>query len=275
MPFNPKDFEQYDLFIVSEIEDGFRHVQINHPKTLNSFNEKRWRDYQAVLEKLDQDDDTVVILLSSSVPKAFSSGLDLKEAMAVMENNGQSPEDSYKHLYQHIIDFQYAIATPTRIDTPTICLLNGISYGLAIDIASSCSVRVAVEGAKLSIREIKIGISADMGSLQRMPALVNNQSLLYERALTGSIWSAQDALDWGFVSKVFPDLKSGLDYCIELGSEIAGSQRWAVRGTKKFINESLTGTTTEQSLLNVAVYNATHIDGSFSKTISGVVKGKL
>lgn len=276
MPFNQKDYEQFDLFIVSEIEEGFRHVQINHPKSLNSFNEKRWRQYQAVLETLDKDPETVVILLSSTSPKAFSSGLDLKDAIATFSKDVDSSDEvRYRSLHEHIVDFQHAIATPTRIDTPTICLLNGISYGLAIDIASACSIRVVVEGAKLSIREIKIGISADIGSLQRLPSLVNNQSLLYQRALTGDVWSAQDALEWGFVSKIVPDLKSGIEYCTELGSEISGYQGWAVKGTKRFLNQVQTGTTVEQGLKNVAHYNATNIDSKFIKAITGVFSSKL
>lgn len=271
--FNPNDYKEYDAFIVSEIEEGFRHVQINYPKTLNSFNEVRWRQFQAVLEKLDRDPTTVVVLISSTSPKSFSSGLDLKDAFDSIGNlSDVSNEERYIGVHEHIEDFQIAVATPSRMKVPTIALLNGINYGLALDIASACSIRIAVEGCKFSIKEIQIGITADMGSLQRLPAIVNNQSLLYERALTGSIFSAQDALSWGLVSQVFPTFEAGLKYCKDLGTQISGYPNWAVRGTKKCINEINLGLSVDQGLKNVAAYNATHLDGNFLKAVSGFNK---
>lgn len=271
--FNPQDYKEYDAFIVSEVEEGFRHVQINYPKTLNSFNEARWRQFQAVLEKLDRDPTTVVVLISSTSPKSFSSGLDLREAFdSIGPAADESNEVRYTIVHEHIDDFQYAVATPSRMRVPTIALLNGINYGLAIDIASACSIRVAVEGCKFSIKEIQIGITADMGSLQRLPAIVNNQSLLYERALTGSIFSAQDALAWGLVSQVFPTIEAGLEYCKDLGLQISGYPNWAVRGTKKCINEINLGLSVDQGLKNVAHYNASHLDSTFIKAAVGIGK---
>lgn len=70
-------------------------------------------------------------------------------------------------LHEYIIEFQNACTVPARISTPTIGILNGINYGLAIDLASAYSIRVGVEGARFSIAEVNIGIAADMGSLQK------------------------------------------------------------------------------------------------------------
>ncbi|PIS53296.1 hypothetical protein CJI97_002961 [Candidozyma auris] len=136
--------------------------------TLNAFMEEDWRAYHHILEWLDSDPGTNIILISSKVEKAFSSGLNLKAALGLMEGKDDWTFEKKKFMYKHIKDFQDAIAMPARMRTPTIALLNGVSYGLALDIASACTIRLAVEGVKMSIREIKIGIVADMGSLQRM-----------------------------------------------------------------------------------------------------------
>lgn len=271
--FNPDDYKQYDEYIVTEIEEGFRHVQLNNPKSLNAFKESTWRQYHDILVKLDADPETNVILISSTLKRAFSSGLDLKDAIKTMALAGNvDDKERYKSLHKHIVDFQYCIGTPARINTPTIVLMNGINLGLALDIAAACSIRVATQDAKFSIREIKIGIPADIGSLQRLPAVVNNKSLLYQYALTGGNFGPEDAVKLGFVSAVLPDLESGLAYCTELGEDISGNQTWAIKGTKASIQHILDGGSVEQGLTNIAHYNATNIDGKFINAIRGVFK---
>lgn len=269
--FNPKDFEEFKEFIVAEIDEGFFHVRCNNPKTLNAFSERTWRSYGKILEKLDSMEDSKVIIISSTVPKAFSSGLNLKDALSEMgQYVSLNEEEKVKKLYEHIRDFQYCIGTPARIDTPTICVLNGICFGLALDIAACCSIRIATRDAKFSIREIKIGIPADIGSLQRLPALVNNKSLLYQYCLTGVVFGAEEALNLGLISRIEPDLETAIKYAMELGHDINLNATWAVRGTKRHIQQILNGSSVETGLNNIADYNAKNINKDFIAAISSV-----
>lgn len=270
MVFKAENFSKSEKWIVSEIDPGFIHVQYNNPKTLNAYDTEDWKMYQEILTGLENDPETKIILISSAVPKSFSSGLNLTSAMGLMSGKEDwSFKDREKFMYQHIREFQDAVTMPARMRTPTIALINGICFGLGLDLVSACSIRVVVEGAKLSIREIKIGIVADMGSLQRMSNLVNNKSLMYQYALTGEIFSAQDALSLGFVSKIVPDLESGLTYCKELGSNINQNEQWAIKGTKESIQYMVDGGTHEQGLLNIADYNAAQLVGGFPKNNFG------
>ncbi|KAK6461386.1 ClpP/crotonase-like domain-containing protein [Scheffersomyces coipomensis] len=270
-PFNADDYKQYDEFIVSEIEEGFIHVQFNNPRSLNAFKESTWRQYEAILTKVDQHPETNVILISSPIAKAFTSGLNLKAALSMFgASEGLSRHQQYNKMHSHISDFQRAIGTPARINTPTIALLNGINYGLALDIAATVSIRIATKDAKFSIREIKIGIPADIGSLQRLPALVNNKSLLFQYALTGAFFNADEALKLGLVSKILPDLASGIEYCKNLGSDINGHQQWAIKGTKSSLQDIIDGTSVNDGLRNIAVYNASNIDEKFGEAIGQV-----
>lgn len=256
----------YEGFVVSEIEPGFRHLEFNRPKNLNAFKEQNWRDYQEILERLDKEPETNLILISSRVEKSFCSGLDLKESMKIMtEMAPLSDKEKYDTLHKHIIEFQHAIATPARISTPTICLMHGICIGLGLDIATACSIRVTTENVKMSIREIKIGIIADMGSIHRFPNLIGNKSKLYQYALTGQFFGAKDAMAIGMVSDVFPDYKSGLDHCIELGKDINTNPQWAIKGSKENIQFMVDGNSVKDGLAKVAVTNAIHMNGLESK----------
>ncbi|CCE82992.1 Piso0_002765 [Millerozyma farinosa CBS 7064] len=269
--FDSSIYKNYERYIVSDLGDGIRHVQIDNPKVLNAFDERMWRDYAEILETLDSHDDTNIIIISSACPKAFSSGLNLKDAIKTMASSKDfSEKERYEGLYKHIKDFQHSIGTPARINTPTICLLNGVCYGLALDMLACCSIRVMTEDARLSIREIKIGIPADIGSLQRLPSIVNNKSLLYQYALTGATFGAAEAEKLGIVSKIVSNLEEGIKYCTDLAEDIAQHQTWAIKGTKLHIQQILDGSSVEQGLNNVAKYNATHIDGKFISAMSNV-----
>lgn len=268
------DFSKHEHWIVEEVEPGFAHVQYNNPKTLNAFAEADWRAYAEILTLLDSDPDTNVILVSLAFAKAFLSGLNLKAAMLLQAGMEEAPYAVRRnHMYQHIREFQDAIAVPARIRTPTIALLNGVCYGLALDIALACLVRVAVAGAKFLIREIKIGIVADMGSLQRISRLVGNVSKVNELALTGDVFGADEALALGFVSKVLPDFEAGVAYARELGASINLNPQWAIKGTKESIQFIADGGGHEQGLLNIAAYNAEHLVGGLPS--NGFGKSKL
>lgn len=251
-----------DKWIVTEVDEGFFHVQYNNPRTLNAYGEEEWREYQNILTTLDSDPSTKVIFISSAFSKAFSSGLNLKAATQIL--NGKE-EWSYasrrNYMYQHIREFQDAISVPARMRTPTIALLNGVSYGLALDIAAACSIRIATKDVKMSIREIKIGIVADIGSLQRMTNIVGNKSLMNQYALTGQIFGAEEALNIGFISHIAQSFEEGLEYGRELGSSIAENPEWAIKGTKESIQFMSDGGSVEMGLQNIAKYNSHYLVG--------------
>lgn len=273
MTINTTELSKDEKWIVTEVDEGFFHVQYNNPKTLNAFSEVDWRKYQDILTTLDSDPGTKVVFISSNFPKAFSSGLNLKAATQILDGKENWSYASRRNfMYQHIREFQDAISVPARMRTPTIALLNGVSYGLAIDIAAACTIRIATKDVKLSIREIKIGIVADMGSLQRMTPLVSNKSLMNQYALTGQVFGAEEALKIGFISEIVPDFEAGLEYGRELGLSIAENPLWAIKGTKESIQFLADGGSVEAGLLNIANYNAHFLVGGLPDSGFGASK---
>ncbi|CAK9438981.1 uncharacterized protein LODBEIA_P32050 [Lodderomyces beijingensis] len=263
MPFDPESYKKYEFYSVTQIEPGFVHVQYTNPKTLNAFTDQNWQDYGEIFTRLDQEEDVTLIVVSSGVPKSFSSGLNLKAAMSTLGGDaGLSEEERVARLHKHIVDFQNAISVPARITTPTIGILNGINYGLALDMSSAYTIRIAIEGARFSIAEVNIGIAADIGSLQRLPALINNKSRLMQHALLGDVFGAQEALELGYVSIIHPSVEHGIEQAREWGEKIVQTPQWAIKGTKKHIQDILNGQSVEQGLVDIAKYNSVHITGS-------------
>jgi len=110
--------------------------------------------------------------------------------------------------------------------------------GIAIDISSACDIRIATQDAKLSIKEVDIGIAADLGTLQRFPRLVANESWTRELALTARFFDAKEALDKGFVSYVCENKDKGVEKAMDIAKVIVGKSPVAVQGTKALLDYS-------------------------------------
>ena len=137
-------------------------------------------------------------------------------------------------------NFQRAIGAPTRIPQPVIAAVHGVAFGLALDLLSAVDVRLAAADAAFSIKEVDVGLAADIGTLARLPRLVGNASLLYELALTGRVFGAQDAQRLGLVSRVVPGSRDDVvRAALELAREIARKSPVAVVGVKRFVSHAL------------------------------------
>ncbi|WFD23461.1 hypothetical protein MEQU1_002152 [Malassezia equina] len=136
-------------------------------------------------------------------------------------------------LFRDVIDrFQAAITSLEKCERPVIAVSHSHCIGLAIDILSTVDIRYTVQDARFSIREAAIGLAADIGTLQRFPKVVGNDSLARELALTARDFSAEEAREIGFVSRVFPTLDAALEGAVATARRMASLSPVAVVGTK-------------------------------------------
>lgn len=80
---------------------------------------------------------------------------------------------------------------------PVILAMHGYCLGAALDIATACDVRVATKDAVLSVKEVDIGMAADVGTLNRLPKIVGNHSWIKDISLSARHFSAGEALQFG------------------------------------------------------------------------------
>ena len=119
-----------------------------------------------------------------------------------------------------------------------IVVMHGISYGLAIDMSTACDVRICTKDVRFSVREVNIGLAADVGTLSRLPQTGISMSFIKDVALTARDFGAQEALQVGFVSAVYDDKKSAREKAIELAKLMSSKSPVAVQSTKAVINYS-------------------------------------
>ncbi|KAI0298770.1 ClpP/crotonase-like domain-containing protein [Multifurca ochricompacta] len=212
VPSYASQFKYVDLSFPFE---NVLHVQLKRPP-VNAFNEEFWREYGTAFDQIGQDPTVRVVVLSSAVDKAFSAGVDLSDLLA---------------LPRHEDIGRRALLTPA---------VHGVAFGLALDALGAVDVRWAAEDVAFSIREVDVGLAADIGTLARFPKLVGDLSWLYEVAFSGRVFGAQEALQFGLVSRVVPGSREKVvKAALEFAEGIARKSPVAVSGVKRFIAHAL------------------------------------
>lgn len=265
----PKDYSQFKEVAAAVPVDGVLHVEFNKPKKLNAVNAATWREYGNVLRLAATDNDVRAVVVSGQ-GRAFCAGLDISDP------EPQHSEDFSRRAlsrYNFIREFQNAIKTAYDLNKPVIGVAHGVSYGLAIDLLCNVDIRFAAKGTRFSIREVVIGMAADIGTLQLMPRVVGNSSWVRELAFTGREFSAEEALQQGFVSRVYETQDEAVKAALDLAKQLAAYSPLATHGIKQSLNYAADHSL-EDGLKQIAEYNSYAIETDLKVGIGAVLAKK-
>jgi enoyl-CoA hydratase len=223
-----------------EIADKVGHIKMNRPKKANSMIASFWNDLPAIVDEMSASGSVRAVVLSAE-GKHFCSGMDLSVFQSdptLSDSDGpKHPSRRGERFRSTALKLQDSFTALERARMPVLCAIQGACVGGAIDMVSAADLRYASESAYFSIAEINIGMTADVGTLQRMPRLVA-EGIVRELAYTGRRWSADEALAAGFVNRVFADQDALLSGVHEVAAEIASKSPMAIWGTKKSMQYS-------------------------------------
>ncbi|KAJ7910407.1 Delta2-dienoyl-CoA-isomerase [Mycena leptocephala] len=240
---------------VSEPQPHVLHVQLSR-KPVNAFSVELWTEYGTLLDRITHEGrDVRALVLSSLLPKLFTAGIDIADLNSV---GNTAPDAARKSLgtYHHLKEFQYAIGAPERCPFPVIAVVHGIVVGLGIDIISACDIRYAAEGSQFTIKEVDVGLAADIGTLAYLPKITANHSLMRELAYTSRIFSASEAAQLGLVSRIVPGGQENVvRAALEVADIIARKSPIAVSGTKRLLTHSRDHSVSE-NLEYTAIWNS-------------------
>jgi len=210
--------------VLSEQRGCVALLTLNRPKALNALNEQVMNEMIDCLQKADADDSVKAIVVTGS-GKAFAAGADIAEMSTMTE------EDAIKKKqFQHWDEMR-------KVKKPIIAAVNGFALGGGCELAMMCDIILAGEKAKFGQPEIKLGTIPGMGGSQRLTHAVG-KSRAMELCLTGDFFSAQDASNWGLVSRVVAQDQL-LDEAIKVGEKIGAFSPCAVAVCKDAVNKSL------------------------------------
>lgn len=243
---------EYQAFIV-ELTGNVAHVQINRPEKINAMNAAFWTEIIDIFQWVE-DTDAVRAVVLSGAGKHFSSGIDLMMMASVANSFGKDVGRNARLLRRKILELQASFNAVDNCRKPVLAAIQGYCIGGAIDLISACDMRYAAEGAQFSIKEIDIGMAADVGTLQRLPRIIGD-GMLRELAYTGRPFGAEEARSIGLVNRVYPDQDSLLAGVMEIAQEIASKSPIAVAGTKAMISY-MRDHTVNDGLEYVATWNS-------------------
>ena len=151
-------------------------VSLNRPRYLNAINAQMWREIPVVFDALSEDEEVNAIVLTGE-GKHFCAGIDVSSKESLFETLGDVENERdlgrrNEYLLRHIKRLQASVSSVERCRKPVVCMIKGACVGGGLDIAAACDIRMCDRTAFFSVKEVELGIVADIGSLQRLPSIV-------------------------------------------------------------------------------------------------------
>ncbi|WP_019807721.1 crotonase/enoyl-CoA hydratase family protein [Saccharomonospora halophila] len=230
-------------------------VTLLGPGKGNAMGPDFWRELPEVFDALDTDPEVRAVVLTGS-GKHFSYGLDLAAMLPQWSEylGGDALAKPRRDFLDEVRRMQDAVTAVARTRKPVIAAVSGWCIGGGVDLIAAADMRLASAEATFSVREVKVAIVADMGSLQRLAPIIGDGHLR-ELALTGRDVDAARAERIGLVNDVYPDAEAVLEAARATAREIAANPPLVVQGVK----DVLSGNTEQRirdGLRHVATWNA-------------------
>lgn len=235
-------------------------VSLNRPKKRNAIDSHMWKEIGDAFRLIGSTGDGCRCVLLVGKGKAFCSGIDISDPnFGFLETNEKDDVDvarRYLSFRYKILEMQRALTEIENCAVPVVAAIHGACIGGGIDLTCCADVRLCSQSAYFGIRETRLGLAADVGTLQRFPKIVaGGSSRARELCYTGENFHADEAAKIGFVSRVSSSEKDLLQDAMEICKKIAGNSPVAVSGTKLSLNYSRDHSVSE-GLEHIAMHNA-------------------
>lgn len=255
----------YDCFDV-DIADHVAHLRLTRGDELNTMTPAFWRELPEIVNRIDAEGSARAIVVSST-GKHFSAGMDLSVFSGNGLTGGGDPDAppvemgrQRAQLRLTALALQESFTCFERARMPVLAAIQGGCIGGAVDLVTACDMRYATVDAFFCIQEINIGMTADVGTLQRLPKIIP-EGVARELAYTGRRMPAARAAEVGLVNQVFADHDTMLAGVMEIAAEIASKSPLAIWGTKETVNYGR-----DHTVADALNYIATWQTGMFQPT---------
>jgi enoyl-CoA hydratase len=239
------------------VTDKVAQVSINRPQKANALHLAAWEELKEVMSDMGGRQDVRVVILTGE-GKLFCAGIDLELLMSVQQfERAPSVGDKKEALYAMVIKLQDCVSSIERCSKPVIAAVHNGCIGGGVDIIAACDLRYCSDDAYFTIKEIDMGMVADLGTLQRLPKFVRPAAVA-EMAFTGRAVRAAEAMEIGLVNNHYETREKMLEAVTQVATQIASKSPLSIRGTKKVLHHALNNTVSE-GLEFIARHNAEHL----------------
>ncbi|EFN75269.1 Delta(3,5)-Delta(2,4)-dienoyl-CoA isomerase, mitochondrial [Harpegnathos saltator] len=230
-------------------------IQLNRPEKRNAMTSTMWQEFKECFETLGKDSECRIVILSAA-GKTFCAGIDMQEMIKLGQNIAEYDDIARKCKFtkDKIKNYQDSFTAIEKCPKPVIAAVHGACIGAGVDMISAADIRYCSSDAYFQIKEVDMGLAADVGTLQRFPKIVGSDSLVRELVYTARKYPAAEALKDGFVNRMLDDEESLLKTSIEIAEEIAKKSPVAIQGSKISMVYSRDHTV-EEGLEHIAMHN--------------------
>ena len=230
------EFSDLKSFQVTIDDYGIAEVRLNRPTAINAMNTDFWRELPAIINTLDNLGSVRVVILSAS-GKHFTAGMDLQVFEGMTTEDNIEPARAAEKQRRWIMALQDVFSALEKARMPVISAIQGACIGGGVDMICATDIRLCTSNAFFNIKETELGITADIGTLQRILHVMPS-GLARELAYTSRNFASDEALKCGFVNDVYDSQEEMLKAAHQLGRSITKHSPMAVNGVKEMLNYS-------------------------------------
>lgn len=241
----------YNCFDVS-IADQVAHIILSRPEKRNAMNADFWAELPKIIREIDDNAKARAIVISSTGP-IFSAGIDLMMLSSVDGGGDKNRAQHGPAFLSTVKRLQDSFNAIEDCRIPVIAAIQGGCIGGGVDLVTACDIRLGTHDSFITIFEINVGMTADVGTF---PRILNHmpEGIVRELAYTGRRMGADELLKHGFYNRSYDSHEDLLDGAFELAREIASKPPMAVYGCKKMITYGRDHTT-KDALDYIGVWN--------------------
>ena len=221
-----------EIFTVEQKND-IAWLTFNRPEKRNAMDFDFFKELTVHFKRFTSDASTRVVVIKAA-GKSFTAGTDLAAAMSIL---GGGAADDRELLLRNIRELQEGIQAIEDCTKPVIAAIHGHCIGGGVDLICACDIRLAEQSTRFSIRETRMGIIADLGTLQRLPRIIGD-GRCRELALTGRDFDAPEAYALGLLSRVCDGRTHLYNEAEELARQVANNPPLTTQGVKDVLNYS-------------------------------------
>lgn len=233
-------------------------VQMNRPHELNALNTRLTVELLAAVREATADGRVHAVCLTGA-GRAFSSGVDLREMDALEAEVDKGRPDLRKTLIER---FNPIILALRDMPKPVVAAVNGPCVGVAVGFALACDHVIAAESAYFLLSFVKLGLAPDGGTSAFLPARIG-AARAAELTLSGRRLPAGEALNWGLINEVVPDVDL-ISRVQEMLADLAAGPTQAYAGIKRQVNAWLYPRLREQLILEADLQGELAMTTDFS-----------
>lgn len=254
----------YKCFEVT-IKNNIAHIVLNRPKKRNSMIHEFWDELPLIVKEIDSNSKARVIVLSSTGPH-FTAGLDLSVfGSSIKTSTDANAQEKLQRqegarFFDTIKYMQEAFSCLDNCRLPVLVAIQGGAFGGGVDLITACDMRYMTADGFITIYEINIGMTADVGTFPRITKLIP-EGVVKELAYTGRRLTAAEALTHGLINEIYPDHKTMLNGVLKIAAEIATKAPLAVYGSKRIINYARDHST-DDTLDYIGIWNASMLQSA-------------